>query len=131
MPQYVGSTDLLRVDLLTLKNDAYRATSNRHFALAEQIWRRILTINGSDNEAISALQNTAVMKAVQHSDVLIKPAQQSESISSRNTKFNPLDLHSRNLRKIICLLKKVLITLDCAIILEKVTGIRLIERLQM
>lgn len=86
LPQYMGSIDLLRVDLLTLKNDAYRATSNRHFALAEQIWRRILTINGSDSEAINALQNIAVMKAEQPRASATKSTQQSEGVSSRNAK---------------------------------------------
>jgi uncharacterized caspase-like protein len=53
-----------KVDISTLKNDAYKAQVNRDFQQAERLWIRVLE-TGVDMDAVLALQKIAIEKAGQ------------------------------------------------------------------
>ncbi|MGB3491637.1 MAG: SUMF1/EgtB/PvdO family nonheme iron enzyme [Elainellaceae cyanobacterium] len=60
MPQYASLTDIA-----ILKNDAARAERRREYDLAQRLWIRVLAAaSGQDMDAIEALQQIAVLRAM-------------------------------------------------------------------
>jgi uncharacterized caspase-like protein len=60
MPQHANPTDII-----TLKNDAYRAQTQQDFDLAQRLWIRVNTAAlGNDMDAIEALQNLGAQRPV-------------------------------------------------------------------
>jgi len=60
LPQQATSSDIL-----TLKNDAYRAESGQALAQAKQLWTRTLAIAGADAEAIEGIERLALRSTSQ------------------------------------------------------------------
>lgn len=67
IPKYVTLTDIA-----TLKNDAYQAEVEKNFALAEQLWIRLIAAAyGQDIEAIKALQRIGSLSVNKSGDQLL------------------------------------------------------------
>jgi uncharacterized caspase-like protein len=72
VPQYATLADIS-----LLKNDAYRAQTQKQYDLAQQLWIRVLAAaSGRDMEAVKALQTIARLRGSSHLNIPT-PAQQT------------------------------------------------------
>ena len=47
-------------DILPLKYEAQKAVNRKDFELAKKLWIRVLAVDGTDNDAVSGIEEIAV-----------------------------------------------------------------------
>ena len=91
VPQYATSADIA-----ILKNDAYRAQTQRNLDLAQQLWIRVLAAaSGPDMEAVKALQTIARLRGDSFLNVSSSQTQQS-TVRTKNGQSKSLQSEDAN-----------------------------------